>query len=160
MRLPLLIALVASIGCKANESGAPSNTTSAPPTIGSVTVDEVRPLLPAAKDLAGARTITDVSMGKGGRAGVELCFDAGTTEDAWSKLRDRVSALGWTELIKQNRTSHGQDSIMLAGRKAPFTLTGEILRAPPTNKPGVPECDGAKGQTLVILFVHRAETAT
>ena len=129
MRVSLLIAALA-IGCKANESGPPSKPTSGPPVIGPVSVDEARPLLPAAKDFVDVRTVTDVMQGKGGRAGVELCFETGTPEDAWNKLSDRVGALGWTEVIKQNRATHGKDSILVAARRAPFTLTGG--RAPLT----------------------------
>jgi len=148
----------ATIGCRTEDRRAPAQSN--PPVIGSVTVDEVRPLLPSAGDFTAVRTVTEVMQGKGGRVGIELCFDSAAPEDVWNKLSARVTALGWMDVIKQNRAIHGKDTILLAGRKAPFTLTGEVLRAPATATPGVPECDGAKGQTLVILYVHRAVAAS
>jgi hypothetical protein len=157
----LLAAAVIACGCRANESRPqPGPSAAKAPTIGSVTVDEVRPLLPTATDFADVRTVTEPTPGKAGRVGMELCFDTGTAEDTWNKLRDRVTALGWGELFKQNRAVHGQDTIYVAGRRAPYTLTGEVVRAPKTSTPGVPECDGSRGQTLVILTVHRAEGAS
>lgn len=148
------LALLLLVGCRseAKPSPQPAPTTV---TIGSVTVDEVRPLLPKAADFAFVRTVTDVAK-SGGRAGIELCFDNVAPDEAWEQLRARLSGLGWGELFVQTRVEHGKKSLLLAARRAPFTMTGEIVRDVKPPEPGVPECSGTKGQSLVILFVHRA----
>lgn len=158
-------AVVALAGCRRSErtiDPAPAGSaTPAPPPgprkLGPITVDEARPLLPAATDFTAVRTVSPpVKSPNQERVITFLCFDGATVDDAARHVRARLQNLGWTSFEEQDQVDEGTPKRVITSRRPPFNLTGELVRTDaPAPEAGVPECLAARGQTLVLLIVYR-----
>lgn len=109
-----------------------------------VTVDEVKPMLPAVK----ARTVKEAQKAQvGERVEVSWCFD-GELAGTGDAMKTALETAGWTGVIvRQNQKL--PDRMNLHGRKEPFIVTGAV------QKGAFADCAGDKNQVLVTLNIHK-----
>ena len=141
-------------GAEPGKPGAgPSRTGSPLPNvrraIGTITVDEVKPMLPA---LDGARVLKEPGKADVGQiVNAVWCYDRGEASEALALVEGALKGAGWPA-VNWKPHANQQDKFGLQASKPPYVITGSVQRG------AFPGCAGDQGQTYVTLGVYKLET--
>lgn len=113
------------------------------PALAPIAVDEVKAVVPVP---AESRVVTPHREDAGReRVEVTFCFDEGSVADLRARVAGKLRAAGW----ELDVATPAADRADLAGRRGDLRLAGMLRRGPWV------ECQGARGQTYVVLGIHR-----